>query len=199
MHKKAIRKKMRTMRNALCQADQNLAARKLSRHIQNNLHFSRHSRIAIYLPNDGEIDPRPLIKQLQQRKIECYLPVLHPTRKNCLWFYRYDKDTKMQKNRFGIPEPTITGSQRVAPWTLSVALFPLVAFDRKGGRLGMGGGFYDRTFAQQKKTSRVSLLQKVQLIGLAHHFQEAEHIPIEPWDVPLAAIVHDHGFIRVRH
>jgi 5-formyltetrahydrofolate cyclo-ligase len=189
MDRKSIRKSMRQLRNKLSQTEQRLAAEQLRRTIQRHLLFRRHARVALYLPNDGEIDPRPLIKTLRKRRIRCYLPVLHPIRKKHLWFFRFSEDTKMQTNRFGIKEPCIRYGEKIPPWTLSAAFFPLVAFDRKGGRLGMGGGFYDRTFA--KKASR--LYNNVKLIGLAHHFQEVDELPIEPWDVPLSAIATDKG------
>ena len=66
-------------------------------------------------------------------------------------------------------------------------LFPLVGFDENGGRLGMGGGFYDRTFA----FSRIRPGMAPKLIGLAHDFQKVRELPIEPWDVPLHGVVTD--------
>src|SRR5687767_13746260 len=97
----------------------------------------------------------------------------------------------MRRNRFGIPEPT---GRRCAPQQLDLVLLPLVAFDRRGARLGMGGGFYDRTFAFLRVAGR----RKPRLVGLAHHFQEVAQLPREPWDVPLAAIVTERGWVSVK-
>lgn len=197
MDRKSIRKSMRRLRNSLSNQEQNIAAEALRRNIQRHLLLRRNARVALYLPNDGEIDPRPLISALNKRSISCYLPVLHPTNKQRLWFFHFHKTTKMQRNRFGIEEPCIRSGKKIAPWTLSAALFPLVAFDREGGRLGMGGGFYDRTFAMTAHET-LSLYGRVKLIGLAHHFQEVSKLPIEHWDVPLSAIATDKNVINVK-
>jgi len=71
-------------------------------------------------------------------------------------------------------------------------LLPLVAFDQQGERLGMGGGYYDRTFEFLRRSG----LNKPKLIGLAHDFQQVDAIPTEAWDVPLTAIVTNKGVIK---
>ena len=148
----------------------------------------RARHIAVYLPNDGEIDPGFFILLAQRLGKVCYLPVLHPVLTNRLWFCRFDSLTPMRHNRFGIPEPKRPRSdQKRAPWSLQLVLLPLVAFDAKGGRLGMGGGFYDRTFA----FTRRSRGPRPRLIGLAHSLQEVERLPVAGWDIPLEAVVTD--------
>ena len=73
------------------------------------------------------------------------------------------------------------------PSLLSLVLLPLVAFDAKGNRMGMGGGYYDRAFEFKQKT--LSYLPR--LIGLAHELQKKEQLPTESWDIPLFAIFTD--------
>lgn len=181
--KKKIRRTMRQKRRALSTYQQKQAAKGLVLSLKTSNLFNRCNHVAIYLANDGEIDPAPFIEQLWKSKKHCYLPVLHPIKKNCLWFYQYNKKTKLASNRFGILEPELKNKRRISPWALDLVLFPLVAFDSKGGRLGMGGGFYDRTFEFAQ--------QKTKLYGLAHHFQEVSKLPTEPWDIPLHGIVTD--------
>ena len=148
------------------------------------------------MANDGEIDPSPYIKVLWKYKKQVYLPVLHPTKKNQLWFYRYQPDTRLKPNRFGIAEPKIRHAERIPPWALTLVLLPLVAFDTEGGRLGMGGGFYDRTFAfmnknHQNRKDKKSRSGMPLLCGLAHDFQQVERLPTAEWDVPLKNIATD--------
>ena len=69
---------------------------------------------------------------------------------------------------------------------------PLVGFDEEGGRLGMGGGFYDRSFAFTRIRPRL----RPTLIGLAHELQKVQKLPVEPWDIPLDAVVTDHRIYR---
>ncbi len=71
---------------------------------------------------------------------------------------------------------------------------PLVAFDRQGGRLGMGGGFYDRSF-QAPGSNRYN--QGPVLLGLGHAFQEVAYLELEDWDVKLAVIATEKELIRV--
>jgi len=187
--KKALRRTMRQKRRALPAYQQKQAAKGLALSLKTSELFKRCKHVAIYLANDGEIDPSLFIKQLWKSKKYCYLPVLHPIKKNSLWFYQYDKKTQLIPNRFGILEPSLKNKRRIPPWALDLVLFPLVAFDSKGGRLGMGGGFYDRTFEFTQ--------EKTKLYGLAHHFQEVDKLPTEPWDIPLHGVATDKRLFKI--
>ncbi|WP_302998158.1 5-formyltetrahydrofolate cyclo-ligase [uncultured Haemophilus sp.] len=138
--------------------------------------------IALYISFDGEISTEKLIKILWTQGKQVYLPVLHPFNPNHLLFLRYLPDTPMLKNKFGIWEPKLN-VQNVLPLDeLDILFTPLVAFDKQGNRLGMGGGFYDRTLQHWQKSSFIP-------VGLAHQCQQAEQLPTEAWDVPLHQIL----------
>ena len=108
--------------------------------------------IALYVSFDGEISTEKLIKTLWAQDKHVYLPVLHPFNPNHLLFLRYLPDTPMLKNKFGIWEPKLN-VQNVLPLDeLDILFTPLVAFDKQGNRLGMGGGFYDRTLQHWQKS-----------------------------------------------
>jgi len=152
----------------------------------------RSQHIAFYLPNDGEIDPSPLIRFLERCGKQCYLPRLHADGSNRVWFVRYHSGDKLSDNRFGIPEPCVQ-NQKLPAWALQTVLMPLVGFDRSGNRLGMGGGFYDRTFAFKRQRPHSRPL----LIGLAHSIQEVPELPTESWDMPLDIIATEKERLRV--
>ena len=138
--------------------------------------------IALYLSFDGEISTDKLIKILWAQGKQVYLPVLHPFNPNHLLFLRYLPDIPMLKNKFGIWEPKLN-VQNVLPLDeLDILFTPLVAFDKQGNRLGMGGGFYDRTLQHWQKSSFIP-------VGLAHQCQQVEQLPTEAWDVPLHQIL----------
>ena len=138
--------------------------------------------IALYLSFDGEISTDKLIKILWAQGKQVYLPVLHPFNPNHLLFLRYLPDTPMLKNKFGIWEPKFN-VQNVLPLDeLDILFTPLVAFDKQGNRLGMGGGFYDRTLQNWQNSSFIP-------VGLAHQCQQVEQLPTEAWDVPLHQIL----------
>ena len=138
--------------------------------------------IALYISFDGEISTDKLIQNLWAQGKQVYLPVLHPFNPNHLLFLRYLPDTPMLKNKFGIWEPKLN-VQNVLPLDeLDILFTPLVAFDRQGNRLGMGGGFYDRTLQHWQKSPFIP-------VGLAHQCQQVEQLPTEVWDVPLHQIL----------
>ena len=138
--------------------------------------------IALYVSFDGEISTEKLIKTLWAQDKHVYLPVLHPFNPNHLLFLRYLPDTPMLKNKFGILEPKLN-VQNVLPLDeLDILFTPLVAFDKQGNRLGMGGGFYDRTLQNWRNASFIP-------VGLAHQCQQVEQLPTEAWDVPLHQIL----------
>lgn len=181
-----IRQQMREQRRTLNEAEQQHRALQLSANLVQSRLFNNSQHIALYLSNDGEIDPCWLIEAAWQRGKQCYLPVLGLRPGNRLWFIPYHPETKLINNRFGIPEPVHARRQRMLkPQSLDLILMPLVAFDQHGNRLGMGGGFYDRTlsFLRYRHSWR-----KPRLIGLAYEFQRVDQLPQQSWDIPLDAI-----------
>lgn len=187
-----LRQHLRQQRRSLSFEQQQQAAENLARNLLKHpdLHRARH--IGIYLANDGEIDPA-LYMDLGRRKGLCfYLPILHPIYPGKLVFSPYYEGVELTANRFGIPEPSFPKSRQRPAWALDAVLFPLVGFDDSGGRLGMGGGFYDRTFAFSQLRPGLS----PKLIGLAHQLQKVEKLPIESWDVPLHGVVTDRQCYR---
>jgi 5-formyltetrahydrofolate cyclo-ligase len=93
-------------------------------------------------------------------------------------------------NRFGIPEPTDTSRPHLAPDAMDVVLVPLVGFDARGHRLGMGAGLYDRHFAflRQRRAWRRPLL-----VGVAFDVQRVERLAEADHDVQLWGVVTERG------
>lgn len=188
-----LRKELRQRRSALTPAQQTQSSSFALRHLLQFAPFMRSAHIGLYLANDGELDPSCIAKQLWQMNKYCYLPVMRPGANRELWFLEYRADTVLTPNRFGIPEPDHRSARRLPTYLLDVVLMPLVGFDRTGARLGMGGGFYDTTFAFKRTKPKGKPL----LIGLAHSCQEADSIPLEEWDIPLAAIATEKEVIPI--
>ncbi|GFD71870.1 5-formyltetrahydrofolate cyclo-ligase [Tenacibaculum sp. KUL113] len=190
----ALRKELREARRALSAVQQEEAARGIAEQLHQLPLLKRARNIAGYLVNDGEVDLGPYIaSQWQSTPSKQFaLPVLHPVCKGHLLFLFYSSHTALVKNKYKIKEPALS-CQNVLPTSqCDVILMPLVGFDIKGNRLGMGGGYYDRTlaFTQTKRHSRDQLCPKnPKLVGIAHDIQEVKSLPIAPWDVPLDAIV----------
>lgn len=188
-----LRRDLRAQRRLLTASQQKLAAQRLSKQVETLRQFRISQRVALYLPNDGEIDPVPLILRLWQSGKTCYLPILSRLRHDRLWFAPYYPDTALIYNRLGILEPTVSAQQRMRAQDLDLILMPLVAFDSAGNRLGMGGGFYDKSLAFLRNRR---LWHKPRLIGLAHEFQRIKKIEANDWDVPLQAVATDQRIYR---
>ncbi|WP_437611342.1 5-formyltetrahydrofolate cyclo-ligase [Erwinia sp. V71] len=177
-----IRTHVRHLRRALSDEQQQQAAELAAEHALNFLPIAQAQRIALFLSVDGELNTRPLIAHLWQQKKQLYLPVLHPFARGQLMFLRYDEHTELQPNRLRIPEPPLDIRNLLPLSELDVVLMPLVAFDSEGNRLGMGGGFYDRTLQNWQQ-------YRMQLVGFAHDCQRVEQLPVARWDVPLSAMI----------
>ena len=141
--------------------------------------------IALYLANDGEIDPFLIIEHARFLGKKVYLPILSPLH-NSLYFAPFEAGDRLRLNRFKIPEPVCHPSSWKTAKQIDLLLLPLVAFDNKGNRIGMGGGFYDRTLAYLKHRR---YWRRPTLIGLAHDLQKAEQLDSQRWDIPLDFII----------
>ena len=180
--RRAIRTEMRARRRTISERERARMAGALARHLRTSLRLRRARRVACYLSNDGEMELGPVMDFLRANGRQVLLPALHCGE---LWFLPYDRDTSLAPNRFGIPEPAVAGHARCRARHLDLVLMPLVAFDKSGNRLGMGGGFYDRTFSYLRNRT---FWKKPLLIGIAYEFQCLEALPPRPWDVPLHGV-----------
>jgi 5-formyltetrahydrofolate cyclo-ligase len=183
-----LRRQLRKARRSLSRAEQRAAARGLYLQLAQHPLFRRARHVSLYLPMDGEIDPRLLLREAQRRGKATYLPVLNAWPSTKMVFQRVRPGEKFRPNRFRIPEPHINARRQRKIWALDLILMPLVGFDDEGGRLGMGGGFYDRSLAY---LARRKAWQKPVLLGMAHECQKVRRLAQASWDVPLQGTVSD--------
>ncbi len=189
-----IRSNKRQHRNQLSALEQSSHATGLANQVCRQQSFLNSNRIACYLANDGEIDPHYIIQTACKLRKRVFLPVLSPFQSK-LYFAPFDTGMEMHLNRFGILEPACSPVNWVRAWQLDLILLPLVAFDEKGNRLGMGGGFYDRSLAYRH--TRTHLLRP-RLIGLAHELQREQELVTNSWDIPLDMIATEERVIQVQ-
>ena len=154
--------------------------------------FNRSQRVAFYFANDGELDPLALLLRALQRGKRCYLPVLSAHHPDKVIFSPFHADDSLVSNRWGILEPGRLTRRLVKPYSLDLVLVPLVGFDATCNRMGMGKGFYDRTFAYRQRSG----FQRPRLVGLAYEIQRVKELPVNAWDVPLDAVVTESAVYR---
>ncbi|EMM0380055.1 5-formyltetrahydrofolate cyclo-ligase [Pluralibacter gergoviae] len=180
--RQSIRKLIRERRRALSAAEQSLFAERAAGRMLDYPPVRSARSVALFLSFDGELDTRPLIDALWREGKRVYLPVLHPFSPGNLLFLRYHPRSELVVNRLKISEPRLDVREVLPLDELDVLVTPLVAFDAQGQRLGMGGGFYDRTLQNWRRYD-------VQPVGYAHDCQRVEALPVEQWDIPLPAVV----------
>ncbi len=184
---------LRKQRNLIPVVQQMRAADDVAAHVESLLVFQQSEKIALYSARDGELDPKIILKRSLASGKRCYLPiVIRDSGKNTLQFAEVAVGTRLQSNVFGIPEPATSPEQRVSADQLDLVFLPLVGFDRYGNRIGMGGGFYDTTFAFKKSEPQ----RLPHLLGLAHESQCVEKVESEDWDIPISAVVTDRRIYR---
>ncbi|PLR31258.1 5-formyltetrahydrofolate cyclo-ligase [Chimaeribacter californicus] len=177
-----LRTEVRQRRRALTPQQQQQAAHQAAQQVAGHPRIQAAHSVAIFLSFDGELPTRPTIERLWSLGKRVVLPVLHPFSPGHLLFLDYQPETILSPNRLRIPEPPLDVRHILPLHQLDVILTPLVAFDDSGQRLGMGGGFYDRTLAHWREHGPYP-------IGLAHDCQQVACIPAEQWDVPLPEII----------
>ncbi len=191
--RRALRTRLRTARRALVHTPQD-ANQRICARLKRTPELRRGGNIAAYLSADGEVDVQVLLNWAIERSSHVYLPVIQADK--TLRFARYHPDVPLQRNRFGIYEPSIRrGAASISPRCLHVVLMPLVGFDVRGNRLGMGGGYYDRTFSFMHQPARWA---QPRLIGLAYELQRLPAIANAPWDIPLCKVVTERQIYTAR-
>ena len=191
-----LRQQIRQQRRALTEQERESAAFALADNILQSREFKHSQHLALYLANDGEISLAPLLDMAWSMGKQCYLPVLAEPNNKRLWFIQYEPGDLLLPNRFGIPEPHHSHRERLFKTiSLDMILMPLVAFDQQGNRLGMGGGYYDRTLAFMRSRQH---WRKPRLVGVAYEFQQQPSLPHEHWDVPLDSIITDQQHYHIQ-
>ena len=175
----ALRRRMRDARRALPAGERIAAADALASHLLSLPFATRRGFVAGYWAMDGEIALHAWQLRLPPDVAYC-LPVLHEDWR--LRFAPWRPGDALVANRFGIPEPGVPATALLLPEALDLAVVPLVAFDGQGHRLGMGGGWYDRSFA-----FRADRPAPPHLVGAAFELQRSDAIETAPWDIPLDA------------
>ncbi|WP_019626331.1 5-formyltetrahydrofolate cyclo-ligase [Thioalkalivibrio sp. ALJT] len=194
---RALRLRLRRARVALSndQLDRHSAA--ISAHLLRWLQRWQPHCIGAYRGLRGEVDLTPLTVALSRRGTRIALPVMDAKRPGRMHFHAWAPDAPLCYNDFGIAEPC-SDAPRIWRREMQVVLLPLVAFDHAGNRMGMGAGYYDRYFARRRFG-----IQRPKLIGVAHSLQAVPRLPVQPWDVPLDAVITEHGWhalpARTRH
>ncbi|MFB2538750.1 MULTISPECIES: 5-formyltetrahydrofolate cyclo-ligase [unclassified Acinetobacter] len=168
------------------------AEQKVLQRLKNDAKINHAQHIGIYLDAFGEIPTRQFITYLLSQKKSVYLPKICSMNQRLLWqkiSINQLRQQRFYKHRLGMFESALgraTNTQK-----LDIIIMPLVLFDHFGQRVGMGGGYYDRTL------SRYPYLPY--RLALAHDFQcVAEKLIQQKWDENINAVCTPTHFYRFK-
>ncbi|MEM7277526.1 MAG: 5-formyltetrahydrofolate cyclo-ligase [Pseudomonadota bacterium] len=146
--------------------------------------ISNARKLGFYFPMPDEVDVLPIQTNSHAENKTYFLPIMVEGTK--LEFAPYENNAQMQTSKLGVQEPAHRASERLQANELDAVIVPLVAFDRHCNRIGMGAGYYDRSFSFRfaTQTSQAPIL-----VGVAFEAQRIESITSNTWDVPLDLVV----------
>jgi len=176
------RKHGRNARINMSPDERAVASDKIAEKVIHSSWFQRSKIIACYLPVAGEVDTKRIIARAWRMKKRVFAPVVE--KNGDMTFREITAETALYKNNYGLYEPL--DAKSIDPRMLDVVVTPLVAFVSHNQRIGMGGGYFDRTFSF---LSNRSSYFHPKLIGVAFACQEVEEIPANPWDIRLFSVV----------
>lgn len=177
--KKALRDTMKQIRSKISVSSRSTASQQICTRIRSLEQYRYAKRIALYFAINGEVDLTGIWNTAPLQGKFCYFPAINEENLT-LFFLPATPVTPFKKNRYGIPEPDVSHDLAIPAEELDLILMPLVAFDVRCTRLGMGAGYYDRTFKDKTNCT---------LFGVAYQFQRVDYIQPHPWDIPLDAVI----------
>lgn len=176
--KSAIRASIKNIRSKLSLTYRTTASKQICTRIRALEPYRKAKHIALYHAANGEVDLNAIWSSAPLQGKFCYFPALKED--NSLLFLPATPATPFKKNKFGIDEPDVSHDLAVDINKLDLLFIPLVAFDLRCFRIGMGAGYYDRTLQG---------ITKPALFGVAYQFQRVDLLIPDPWDVPLDGVI----------
>lgn len=165
----------------------------IARQVLPLLHSAR--RIAGYLSIGNEVAVDEILAACRAQQRSTFVPLIQAD--HTLLFSPLDENTVIVQNKYGIREPASDLRNCILPTALDAVLVPLLGFDARCNRMGMGGGFYDRSFTHRRHVDATAPSQKTPLlIGVAHEIQRVDNITTQWWDVPLDMVVTEKRIYR---
>jgi 5-formyltetrahydrofolate cyclo-ligase len=179
--KRAIRRLLREQRRSLSADVVEAAGRAVHTQLAAFPLYQAAVSVIAYIADENEIPTTAVLDENARSGRNIYLPRSSPD-----GFVHWRPGEPLAVGRGGVREP-IDGAP-VQPDLAAIAFVPVVGWDQQGGRLGRGGGFYDRILAK--------LTEGVTRVGLAYEFQECPALPRDPWDIALEYVITERRIVR---
>ncbi len=193
---RALRQRLRRLRRSIPAAERAAAHRAILLRLRRLNVLRPGARVAVYVAMPGEVDLAGGLAPAALAGVRLYAPRIVSRRRLAMNFLPLAVDGRTAVNWFGIAEPTGGPAARRPPLAFDTVVVPLLGFDRRGVRLGMGAGYYDRMLRRRLDPARD--FRRPRLVGVAYACQELPSIDAAPWDVPLDYVVTESETIRCR-
>jgi len=180
--KNRLRQQMRERREALGPGERKRKSGDICRHVLNMLNHGEP--VLIYSAKELEADTTPIITSLLERNTPVVVPIIVKEDVSLRLSYLRNLSV-LVPSTFGVPEP-IGNEIPADPRDISTIILPMLGFDRKGGRLGYGAGYYDRFLAKNPQ---------IRKIGIAFSCQEADRVPVDENDIHMNCIITEEGIV----
>ena len=188
-YKTSLRKEKIQERNSISKKERDLAEKNTAAHFMNTYRELDFEKISIYFPIKNEVSTEIITSFIRESGKKCFLPLIDKDLNNKeMKFSEFTSEASLVKNKFNIPESL--NSSLVIASELELVIMPLVAFDNKGYRLGMGQGYYDFTF------KNFQLNKKQVFLGLAYDFQKTGSCHPEEHDLKMDAVICPSGIYK---
>ncbi|AWK50563.1 5-formyltetrahydrofolate cyclo-ligase [Clostridium beijerinckii] len=188
--KKNLRKEILTKRKNIDSVEKEKMDQKILDEFYENKYYKEAKNIFIYISYDSEINTRGIINKALKDNKKIYVPRTE-FKTRFMDAVEITSLDNLVESEYGILEPSME-EPHIEPNELDLIVVPGVAFDRNGGRIGYGAGFYDRYF----KRISDDRIKRVPKLALAYDFQILEKIPMNEKDVPVNYIITEKEYIH---
>ncbi|MEM8593607.1 MAG: 5-formyltetrahydrofolate cyclo-ligase [Pseudomonadota bacterium] len=186
--KEKLRQAFNSARASHTSLQKNLIAHRQLTALKRTSAFKRAKRIALYYSVNNEACTQLIFEHALRSGKQCFLPCIQDDKH--MHFKAHHRTTPLTQNRYRIPEPRF--GKRVHSRHMDLVITPLTSVDSHGTRIGMGGGYYDRTFAFKQRA------RHTQLIGLSSTPVSQQRLPKDPWDIQLDGVLTPSTFLKTK-
>ncbi len=188
MNKIEMRKSILEKRKSMMKNKVKEKSCKIFKHLISTEYYNKAQAIMVYIDFRNEVSTEELIKHSIMENKKVIIPISIVETKELLLSQLYNYDTELTKGSYGILEPKKEFVRKVSPQIIDLVLIPGVCFDRRGYRIGYGGGYYDRFLC--------NLRNNVAKIALAFDLQLVEKVPYDTHDIPVDHIITENDIIN---
>lgn len=186
--KKDMRTRMLALREKLSAGERAELSAAICANVRATQAWQRARTVLCYMPIRGEVDVRALVDELWERGSRVLLPRCRPNEPGVMDVACASCADDLGTGSYGILEPDADACPALEDARPDLILVPGVAYDGKGFRLGFGAGFYDRFLSGDQAPG-------ASVYGVAYAFQILETLPVDPWDVPVQAVITENDIL----